>query len=104
MIYTPVNDAPRLGFFIQACATATMVWYRAIYWVVLSYQIATETYSMSQKAKVGLFPMCFSAMSILVFTIFNLDFVKYHIKVLGISYQRLKRALKTGTASEKKLE
>jgi len=89
LMYTPVNDQPRVGFVVQTLVVASMLWFRVFYWVVLCYQIVAEVYYRPEAGSVVASCFCFAAL--LLFTLFNVDFVKYHLKVERTTYQRMIR-------------
>ena len=84
LTYSPVNDQPRVGFVVQTIVVASMLWFRVVYWVVLCQQLVAEVVSEGGMLVGG---GCVAAL--LLFTLFNIDFVKYHLKVERTVYRRM---------------
>ena len=65
-----IEDAPMFRFGYQVATLASMVWFRALYWMVLVYQMLSAAYAGG-----GLATAIFSAVVMLLFTAFNADFM-----------------------------
>jgi len=75
---TPWNDNKVIKLFFQGILTSSMIWFRVLYWTVLVYRILIQTYVTNQ----GVLVWVFITVSLLLFTVFNLEFVGYHYKAV----------------------
>ena len=80
-----IEDAPGVRVAYQLATFLSMLFFRALYWVVLAAQITQHTYAM------GGLPVCgLTVLALLLFTGFNVEFLSFHWKALKASWKRMK--------------
>ena len=83
LVDTPVFHDTKLFFCFQTFTLSSMVWFRLIYWWKLCYEIMVVTWPL------GMGTIALSVTSLLIFTAFNFDFVKFHTKLWQAAYRRM---------------
>lgn len=87
-IYTPFYDSPTVMLGFQTAVFGSMCWYRGIYWLFLTYRCMATSYAYSGGTCVA------TGCSMLLFTLFNQDFIAFHWKVLTIQQARRNKSMK----------
>ena len=77
---TPIFNIKPLFLVCQTITVSSMLWFRAIYWWKLVYEMVVIAWAIDWVT----FGIC--AAALLLFTAFNFDFCTYHIKLLKAAY------------------
>jgi hypothetical protein len=83
-------DSPVTRLLFGAVLTGAMIWFRAIYWINLAY----KTIVISSEVSDSWIVLILTTVSLLLFTAFNLDFIKYHVKSVMASWKKFQASSK----------
>lgn len=84
--FSPLSYAtsPKIRFWNHVFCLFSQLWFRGIYWWRLSYLAVMHTFDMH-----GLGLAIFVTLIMLLFTAFNVDFVKFHFKATKGCWERM---------------